>query len=256
MEEIKYTIQSVEKACDLLMAFGDSDQDLGVSELSRNLNINKSTVWKLLNTFEKKGFITRNPSSERYRLSVNFFRIACQYYNQISINAVLRKHMEKLSKKYNETIHFGVLDNDEVVYVEKLDGAFSINIYSKIGKRSPLYAPSLGKAILANLDSDQLSDIVKRIDFHAFTPYTITDKDSLIKELDLIRERGYSTDEEEYELGIRCVGVPIKNIAGVLVGAISVSGTTSRMTPELIETLVVDMKLIASEISTEIGYNT
>lgn len=255
MEANKYTIQSVEKACDLLMAFGNSTEELGVSELSRMLNMGKSTVWKLLNTFENKGFLMKNPSSEKYALSVQFFQVACQYYNQVSIHTVVRSFMEQLSRKYGETIHFAIPDGDEVVYVAKLDGTFNINIYSRIGRRSPIYAPSVGKVILANLPREQAMDILGRNQLQAFTQHTINTKEALLAELDQIRRRGYALDNEEYEIGIRCVGVPIKNIAGTIVGGLSISGTTARMTDELISDMVADLKQAAADIAGRIGYN-
>lgn len=255
MEDNKYTIHSVEKACDLLMAFGSSTEELGVSELSRMLEIGKSTVWKLLNTFENKGFLVQNPISEKYSLSVQFYQVACQYYNQVSINKVVESFMEKLSRKYGETIHFAVRDGDEIVYVVKLDGTFNINICSRVGRRSPIHVPSVGKVILANLEREQIMDILNRVKLYAYTPKTIVTKEALLAELAQIRNQGYAIDDEGYELGIRCAGVPIKNIAGNILGGLSMSGTTARMTDELISEMVADLKQTALEIARHIGMN-
>jgi len=255
MEENKYTIQSVAKACDLLMAFCNSKKELGASELSRTLGIGKSTVWKLLNTFENKGLLKKNPNSDRYSLSVQFFQIACQYYNQISVHSVVRSFMERLSRKYGETIHFAVRDGDEIVFVDKIDGKFNISIYSRIGSRSPIYVPSVGKVILANLEHEQIMDILSRTKLQAYTEYTITTKEALLRELDKIRKQGHAIDNEEYEYSIRCVGVPVKNIAGRLIGGLSVSGMKARMTDELIEDMIEDLKLTTADITRNIGYN-
>jgi len=255
MADKKYTIQSVEKACDLLIALGNSTEELGVSELSRMLNIGKSTVWKLLNTLENKGFIVKSGNSDKYSLSIKYFQVACQYYNQKPIHTVVRGFMEKLSRKYGETIHFAVKDGDEIVYVEKLDGTFNVNIYSKIGRRSPLYAPSVGKVILANLEREQIMDFLNRVKLNAYTNKTIANKELLMAELDGIRKKGYAIDNEEYELGIRCAGVPIKNIADKIIGGLSISGTTSRMTDELITEMIADLTQASSDIASHIGYN-
>ena len=254
MADKKYTIQSVEKACDLLIALGNSTEELGVSELSRMLNIGKSTVWKLLNTLENKGFIVKSGNSDKYSLSIKYFQVACQYYNQKPIHTVVRGFMEKLSRKYGETIHFAVKDGDEIVYVEKLDGTFNVNIYSKIGRRSPLYAPSVGKVILANLEREQIMDFLNRVKLNAYTNKTIANKELLMAELDGIRKKGYAIDNEEYELGIRCAGVPIKNIADKIIGGLSISGTTSRMTDELITEMIADLTQASSDIASHIGY--
>ena len=255
MNENKYTIQSVEKACDLLMVFNGRSEELGASDLSRILGISKSTVWKLLNTFENKGFLVKNQNSDKYSVSIQLFQIACQYYNQVSTRFTVRNFMERLSKKYGETIHFAVRDGDEIVYVEKIDGTFSINIYSRIGRRSPLYAPAVGKVILANLGQEQIADILNRLQLKAYTEKTITSKEALLKALDTIREQGYAVDNEEYELGIRCAGVPIRNIAGRIVGGLSVSGTKSRMTNDLVLEIVKDLKAVSEDITRHIGYN-
>lgn len=254
-KENKYTIQSVEKACDLLILLGNSNVELGVSELSRQLDIGKSTVWKLLNTFEKKGLIVKNPVSEKYFLSVKFFQIACQYYNQVSINSIVHGFMERLSKKYGETVHYAVRDENEIVYVEKIDGTFNITISSRIGRRSPIYCTAVGKIILANLEREEITDYLSRNRLVSYTDHTITSKEALLKELDKIVKQGYAIDNEEYEFNIRCVAVPIKNIAGRMVGGLSVSGMKERMTDVLLEEIIKDLKMFSQEITRHIGYN-
>lgn len=254
-KENKYTIQSVEKACDLLMLFGNSNTEIGVSELSRQLGVGKSTVWKLLNTFENKGILVKNPVSEKYFLSVKFFQIACQYYNQVSINSVVRSFMERLSETYKETIHFAVRDENEIVYVEKIDGSFNITISSRIGRRSPIYTTAAGKAILANQSQEKIKEYLDRVELKPFTENTIVSREALQQELEKIAAQGYAVDNEEYEANIKCVGVPIKNIAGRVVGGLSVSGMNARMTDEKIAEIVRDLKEYSGEITHRIGYN-
>lgn len=234
-EKPNYTIGSIEKACDLLLAFRESSGELGVTELSRLLGMSKSTTHKILLTLEYKGFLEQNPSNEKYSLSAQFYSIACCYMNKLNFLTTIRPRMECLLEKFNETIHFGVYSNAEMIIVEKIESTKSIKVTSQVGKRTPLYCTSIGKAIMANLPLQEAEALLERVPLVRYTPHTITDKDALRAELAEIRRLGYATDDEEFEAGVKCVAVPIKNMLGKLVGALSITGPDFRMTDEKLE---------------------
>ncbi|WP_460000399.1 IclR family transcriptional regulator [Paradesulfitobacterium aromaticivorans] len=244
----KYLIHSVEKACDILLAFDEENLEYGVTELSKRLNLTKSTVHKLLLTFEHKGLIFQNPDNGKYSLSLKIFQLANLYLDKLEVKNVVKPYMERLSEKFNETVHFAVLDEDEVVYIEKIEGKQAVNIYSRIGRRSPLHCPGVGKAILACLPPEQVQRIVVRKGLKAFTPYTITDIEALQAELNRIRATGYAIDNEEYEAGIRCAAVPVKNSENTLIGAISVTGPANRMTDERLREIAKELLAGVDEI--------
>lgn len=230
----KYLIKSVQKACNILSLFNSDSTEMGTTELSKKLNLSKSSVHKILLTLEYEGFLVQNKTNDKYSLSTKFFEIACSYLNKMNFSELVKPLMEHLVDKFNETAHFAVLDDNEIVFVEKMTGNQPIQILSKKGKRCPIYCTSSGKIILANLTEEKAKEIVDNIEFKKFTNNTITSKEELLKEIDMIKDRGYSIDDEEFEVGIKCIGLPIKNISGNLIGSLSITGPKFRMTDEKI----------------------
>lgn len=250
----KYLIHSVEKACDILLSYNEGNLEYGITELSKKLDLTKSTVHKLLITLEHKGLVVQNQENGKYSLSVRIFELASYYLNKIDVHATVKPHMEELAEEFKETVHFGVLDENQVVYIEKIEGKQSVNIYSKIGRRSPLHCVGVGKAILANLPQERFEEIVNQ-DLAKYTNHTITEPLKLERELNRIRENGYAIDDEEYEEGIRCVAAPVKNLEGKLIGAMSVTGPANRMTNEKLHDIASVLLENVKAISIKLGSN-
>lgn len=248
----KYTIHSVEKACDILLSFNEDNLELGVTELSQKLGLTKSTVHKLLITLEHKGLMVQKKENGKYGLSIKLFELANYYLNSIDINSTVKPYMEELSDEFKETVHFAVLDENEVVYVEKIEGKYSVNIYSKIGRRSPLHCLGVGKAIMANLPPEKLEQVLAH-GLKTYTKHTIIDRLRMLAELEKVRKNSYAIDNEEYEEGIRCIGVPVRNSLHELIGAISVTGPVSRMTDEKIRQIIPKILAHSVEIAKKLG---
>lgn len=252
----KYLIHSVEKACDILFSFNEENLEYGVTELSKKLNLTKSTVHKLLLTLEHKGLVVQNQENGKYTLSIKIFELASLYLNKIDVGTTIKPFMEDLCVRFNETVHLAVLDEDEVVYIEKIEGKQAVNIYSRIGRRSPLHCLGVGKAILASLPPEQAEKIIARKGLKRYTDNTITDPDKLQEELKQIRRNKYAVDNEEYEEGIRCVAVPVRNIDGKLIGGISVTGPATRMTDDRLQEIAARLLEDTEEIARRLNHKT
>lgn len=183
---------------------------MGITDISQALEINKATVHRLLNSLVFMDYVKQDATTAKYRLSFKFCTISQQILNKIDITAVVRPYLEELSDKTGETVHLVQLDDRDAFYIDKIESsANSVRLVSQLGSRLPLYATGVGKALLAEMPDDEIAAIWQASDVHPITPHTITELDALMVEIEKIRSRGYSIDDEENELGIRCVAAAI-----------------------------------------------
>jgi DNA-binding IclR family transcriptional regulator len=214
---------------------------LGVTEISQQLNLNKSNVYDILTTFKAMRYLEQDETTNKYHLSLKLL----DYSHAISSNMMFRRnvlpHMQEIASITGETVFMGICDRYDVVY---LDGAFppaQQNYRTMFGFRAPLYCTGLGKAILRTMEDDQWKQYVPPI-MERFTENTICSMELLEKDLKEIRKRGYSIDNMEHEYGIKCVAMPILNSESRPRGGISISGPSLRFTPERIELFVSILK--------------
>ncbi len=163
--------------------------------------------------------------------------------------------MEKLRDLTNEVVHLVIPDGTDIVYIDKMESDNNIRMHSRIGARSPLYSTSAGKAMLAFMPESKVKEIWDNSTIIQRTPNTVTEYNDLLKVLEKVRNDGYALDEEENEPGIRCIGAPVFTYNGDVVGAVSISGPTLRVTHETIETFKTHILKYSILISREMGYH-
>lgn len=244
---------SVIKTLKILEAIAEHEGGLGVTALANKLNINKSTVYRFLATLEEEGYLEKNQSTQQYQFGIGMYELSSKVVNQKNWISDIRPYLVDLKDRVQETVHLGVEDGGEVVYIDKVDCDRSIRMYSKVGRRSPLYCTGIGKAILAHLPEEQRELKLQKLKFHRYTDQTITNIDDLRIELKKIRAQGYSFDLEEHEVGVKCAAAPIFNFKGSVIGAISIAGPTSRIDDMLLFDLAVEIKDTAQLISRRLG---
>jgi len=173
--------------------------------------------------------------------------------NNIELKTEAEPILRNLSNLTGQTVYLATLQNNEVVYLDKVEQHNSLRKYAIVGQRRPLYCTSLGKAMIMHLGDDEIEEMFRSIPFERFTPNTIQDLPSLLDELHQSRERGWAFDNEEYEPGIQCLGAPIRDYRGVVIGAISVAMicVKEKMDTEQIAPLVVRA---ARELSHRLGW--
>jgi DNA-binding IclR family transcriptional regulator len=247
-------IQSVQRATRLLKAFDSGPAELGVSELSRRVDLHKSTVSRLLATLESEGLLERVPATDKYRLGFMLVRLAGQVTHFGDLREAARSVLLDLAERSRETIHLAVLDGEEVVNVEQLSGPHMVREASWVGRRTPLHCAANGKALLAFLPPGQIERILSK-PLLAITEQTITGPRRLRRELDLIRERGYAQALGEIEEGLHGVAAPIRDASGTVIASVSVSGPAYRMTADRLPELGALVVEAAAQISNRLGFS-
>jgi DNA-binding IclR family transcriptional regulator len=247
-------IQSVQRATRLLKAFDSGPAELGVSELSRRVELHKSTVSRLLATLESEGLLERVPATEKYRLGFMLVRLAGQVTHFGDVREAARPILVELTDRSRETVHLAVLDGGEVVNVEQIAGPHIVREANWVGRRTPLNCVANGKALLAFLPPEQIERILAG-PLPRFTERTITDPRRLRKELAAVRERGYAQALGEIEEGLNTVAAPIRDAAGAVIASVSVSGPAYRVTADRIPALGALVVEAAARISARLGFS-
>ncbi len=225
---------------------------IGLMELSSLLSLNKSTMHRILNSLIYMGYVKQNPENAKYNLTFKIWDLANQVLTKIDIVDLARPHLKELVKKCDETVHLVQIDGLNAIYIDKVESySNSVRMVSKVGKSIPLYCSGVGKAMLAQMSEAQVKKIWDKSDIVALTPHTITDYKEFTKRLDTVRKLGYALDDEENELGVRCIATCIRDYKGTPKYAFSISAPTSRMDDtrikELSELVLDTQKKLESE---------
>ena len=227
-EPLRYRIKVLEKALAVLDLFGETGGTLTLAELTQRLGISKPTAFRIVNVLERQGYLEKPAGTAGYRLGFKLYRLGSLVNASASVQRLARPVLEALSAKCGETVHLVVLDRGEALYLDKIEGNRAVGVVSRVGMRLPAHCSGVGKVLLAHLTEDQVEAIVRERGLPRFTPSTITDREALRAELALVRERGYALDNEEIELGLRCVAAPVRDATGRVVAAVSISGPKFR----------------------------
>lgn len=211
------------------------DGPMGLLELSKSLGLNKTTVHRILNSLICMDYARQDPESLKYSLTFKFCGISSQILAQNNMIDLARPHLKELSNQTGETVHFVQIDGRQAVYIDKVESSrSSVRLVSRIGKSVPLYCSGVGKALLADMSDDKIKAVWDKSSIKRLTEYTITDFAEFRKIITQIRQNGYALDNEENELGVRCIAVSIKDFSGKPAYAISVSAPKDRMSDERI----------------------
>jgi len=248
-------VNSVDRALVILEYLGTQTKEVGVRELGQAIGLSKSSVHRILQTLRARGFVKWNPDNARYSLGMRAFEVGCGILRSMEAHAVAKPYLEQLVANLGETAFLGVLDDADLVIIDKIDGRRSVRMYADIGSRRPLHSTAIGKALLAHLDRAEIDRIIAAKPLTRYTKNTITDPEALRAELDKIRRLGYAEDNEEMEDGLYCVGAPLFNYSGKPAASISISvpkiGQQNVQKDRLIKAVVQ----AAQEISAKLGYS-
>lgn len=247
-------VQSVDRALSILELLSEYDEGLRIIDISEKVDLHKSTVHRLLKTLIYKSFVEQDLVTNKYRISLKLYELGSKRIENLDILKASKPYTKTLMEKLNEVVHLVIRDGNDIVYIDKVEADNTIRMSSNIGKRSPLYCTAVGKAMLAYLDEKEVEDIWKSSNIEKLTKNTIVDFKVFKEELKKIRKEGYAVDDEENEIGVRCVGAPIFNYTGEVAGAISISGPAIRITSDMVEGIGIEVKKCSDMISKELGY--
>ncbi len=249
----RYNVRALERALRILHLLSDG-RSWRLSDISEALNMSSSTAFRLLSTLASYGYIERDTQTGGYSLGLACLELARAYYEASDIRRHARPVLEALRDSTTETVHLAILDNWEVFYLEKLQGLHAIGLMSSaIGGRFPAYCTGLGKVLLAYHDPQEVRAHYAKDGLKRFTDTTITDADELVAHLQQVRAQGYALDLGEHEAEVHCVAVPISDIEGHVVAAISVSGPAGRVDAQD-QAFIDAIKQAARAISHTLGH--
>lgn len=244
-------IQSVERALDILEYIAKHN-GAGVTEISKSLNLNKSTTFGLIKTLAAKGYVYKSPTAETYHPTIRLHTLASYNSEQTSLVEIARPFLEDLLKKYGETVHLVDSTDTSVVYIAKLEGTKSVRVHTKVGDTLPLHCTGLGKVILAWRSAEEVAEYARVSGLPAMTPHTIVDLAALQKELSKTRQQGYAIDDEEVLTDIYCVAVPVHHQPENVRYAISIAMPKFRSEPGLTRQMAADLTKTAVSIEKSI----
>jgi len=250
----RYRIHVIDRAAQILDCFGFDHHELSVSEIGSRTGLHRSTAHRILMALEYNDLIKQNPETGKYHLGIKLFKLGHQAVSQLNLREICRPFLLRIMNKTKETVHLAVLDEDQVLYLDKVEGPHALRMPSRVGRHIPTYCTSLGKAMLSCLDDQEVKGILRKQVLKTYTPNTIRNLELLLADMRAIRKRGYSVDNEEIEIGLRCVGAPIKDYTGMMIAAISVAAPSARLTSQETRTVGRLVMEAAAEISEKLGY--
>ncbi|MGG1658486.1 IclR family transcriptional regulator [Brevibacillus sp. NRS-1366] len=247
-------VKSLDRALQIFEVLGSRRGGYGVTEISKEIGLNKTSVYRMLSTFVRHGYVEQDAETEKYKLGYKILELSSALLEFIDLRTEAKPILKELENLTNEVIHLVVYDRGEVVYIEKLEGNETLRMHSKVGTRAPMHCTGVGKVIMAYLPSSEVSKIMDRQALEKYTVHTIVDKEALHDHLAEIRRNGFAYDLEENEIGISCIAAPIFDHTGKIVAAVSISGPTMRMTTERLGELQGHITDISKRISVRLGY--
>jgi len=248
-----YDVAVLGKALDLLELITDAG-DLGLADLSARSGASKASSFRILTTLHRRGYVSKDPVTRHYTPGPRLIALSFANVSKLQLVPRARPVLEELRDELGETVNLGILADRDVLYLEIAESARSLRMSSEVGARDRLHSTSLGKAILAALPPAEARALLGTYERRPATRRTITDIEALMAELRATHERGYSIDDEENEVGARCVGVAITDVAGRPQAAVSVSGPAARVFDSTIDAMGARLVDVAEEIATLMGW--
>jgi IclR family KDG regulon transcriptional repressor len=252
MEEPYFLINSTVRTLKIL-EYLSKTKEASVSEVSSYLNVNKSTAHRFLASMKHVGFVDQNSENQKYKLSLKVFEIGNRVVEGLNLREIAKPVMHELSDLTGETVNLGIIDNYDVVYIEKVLSKNTLRQDCPIGGRDKIHATALGKAMIAFKPSEYVEKYVEKKGLIKVTERTITETEAFYTELRNIRKNGYSIDSEETMIGLSCIAAPIFNNENKAIAAISISSPTNRLGQRNIEMFKDEIIKASQLISSQMG---
>jgi len=254
----KNFVQSIERVSIILETLSHYPQGLSLGDLSRRIDLSKGTTHRLLSSLTYLGYTRQISETKNYSLGFKLVELGNRLLNQIDFRIEARPYLLDLAESTKETVHLVILDQQEALYIDKVEAGGQLSglrMVSTLGSRIPAHCTAVGKVLLAALPEIKIAKLVNEKGLIKRTENTITDFGKLKTHLQRVRMDGYALDQEENEIGINCIGAPIRDSRGEVIAAISISGPVNRMEGRILKTELKNrVTEMALRISRKIGY--
>jgi IclR family transcriptional regulator, KDG regulon repressor len=247
--------RSLERALQILDVFSSEKQSLSLAQLSESLNLPRATVLRLCSTLVKYNFLKHDSLLKRYSLGVKLFELGSIVYNSFSLRRVASSYLIQLQLKLSTTLFLGIIDNDELLYIDKIDDPkHPITFTSKIGTRRAPYWGMVGPAIMAYLPENEVERLLQKFPLKRTARKSLVRKEDFFEYLRKIRSQGFAFDEEGAMDGVSGVAAPVYDLSRKVIGAVGVAFISSSVDSKTIKKIIKEAVLTAKNISTEMGY--
>lgn len=247
-------VQSLARAFGIMEEVARSRDGITLAELSKRVGLHNSTTFHLVKTMVTLGYIRQIKDSKRYRIGRPLFALAASALDEIEMVSLATPVLEDLSRKTGESGHFAVRMGDAVVVIARTAAPGAFQLTERVGVVRPAHCTALGKVILAALRDDQLDRFLARVELAPVTSRSITDPAALKKDIDDVRRSGIAFDDGEFNPEVRCVGVPVKDFTGQVIGAVGISGPIWRLSVQALQNRAVTVQRAARRLSAEFGF--
>lgn len=245
-------LQTADRALQILELL--SHEGLTSKDIQEKMNLNKSTVHRLMMTLLNRGFVERNEVTGIFQVGLKLVEISSIRLNHVELKTEALPYLHQLGNKVNKSIQLAILDGNEAVFIEKVEKYQSFHMYCQTGKRIPLYCSAVGKSLILNHSDNEIQGLLKDTKFEHFTPKTVTDIEALFADLDQARKDGYTRDHAEHEADVYCVAMPIYDYRGKIVAAASITGFSDKIYGPEGQEMRDALKITCDAISKRIGH--
>ncbi len=251
--ESEEKMSAVERTLSILEALSEEEYS-NLENLSKSTRLPKATLLRFLSSLIALGYVYRD-NDDRYHLTLKMFSVGSKSLNHMDMVSDSYPFVKNLSKAIGETVHVGILEGNEAIYVLKEDSKFSIRMHSSVGRTIPLYCTAIGKIFLSQMSKERLEEYFKEVPLTPFTENSIKTRQALKEELEKIRNQGWAMDNQEHEENIICIACPVRDYSGKIVEALSVSWPLFRYEKAKFEDYLREIENTTSSISTMLGAN-
>lgn len=254
-ERLSKTNQSTEKVLSIIELLSKNKEPMRIQDIAKELKINASTVVRFLTTLMKCGYVSQDDLTSRYYLTYKICSIAYRVNSQLRLREIIHPYLQELSRIFNESVCLAIEQEMSVVYIDVVEGPDQmLRTMQRIGNVAPLHCTGVGKLLLLNYDSNKIDRMIAEKGMQKFTKNTIVNKLDLTMELQKVRLADYAYDNEECEIGARCIAVPIRDFTGNIIAAVSVTGPIFRMEDRRLQSNMPTLLNTAKTISHKLGY--
>lgn len=238
--------QTVDRALTILPMLAEGPANL--EQVATRLGVHKTTALRLLRTLHEHGMVYRQ-QDQRYRLGARLFALAQQAVENLDVREIAHPYLVELNERCGHTVHLAVYEDNEVLYIDKVESRYPVRMYSRIGKPVAITVAAVAKLLLADLPEAERRAVAGRLRYPAYTPRSTPNAAAFLKELATVREQGWATDLGGHEESINCVGAPVRGVDGRVVAACSVSAPNVVVTVEELLALLPLVRRTAEAIS-------